>query len=116
MSQEPSLDIVGLLKQHAGRNYELQSEHINPANVRALRTIGFDRCFGRTPADWFLSFSLDRTMFCPNGDVRLPDGDLRHVMVEHTKGSVFHFESHFPDAPLLSAWARHLRRQAAMIA
>jgi len=47
MSQEPSLDIVGLLKQHAGRNYELQSEHVNPANVRALRTIGFDRCYVR---------------------------------------------------------------------
>ena len=47
MSQESSLDIVGLLKQHAGRNYELQSEHVNPANVRALRTIGFDRCYVR---------------------------------------------------------------------
>jgi ornithine--oxo-acid transaminase len=47
MSQKSSLDIVGLLKQHAGRNYELQSEHVNPANVRALRTIGFDRCYVR---------------------------------------------------------------------
>ena len=47
MSQESILDIVGLLKQHAGRNYELQSEHVNPANVRALRTIGFDRCYVR---------------------------------------------------------------------
>jgi len=47
MSQESILDIGGLLKQHAGRNYELQSEHVNPANVRALRTIGFDRCYVR---------------------------------------------------------------------
>jgi ornithine--oxo-acid transaminase len=47
MSPEPTLDIVGLLKRHAGRNYELQSEHVNPANVRALRTIGFDRCYVR---------------------------------------------------------------------
>jgi ornithine--oxo-acid transaminase len=47
MSQDSSLDIVGLLKQHAGRNYDLHSEHINPANVRALRTIGFDRCYVR---------------------------------------------------------------------
>jgi len=47
MSQESSLDIAGLLKQHAGRNYELQSEHVNPANVRALKTIGFDRCYVR---------------------------------------------------------------------
>jgi ornithine--oxo-acid transaminase len=47
MSQDNILDIVGLLKQHAGENYELQSEHVNPANVRALRTIGFDRCYVR---------------------------------------------------------------------
>jgi ornithine--oxo-acid transaminase len=47
MSQEPSLDIVGLLNRHAGRNYELQAEHVNPANVRALKTIGFDRCYVR---------------------------------------------------------------------
>jgi ornithine--oxo-acid transaminase len=47
MSQDSILDIVGLLKQHAGKNYELQSEHVNPANVRALRTIGFDRCYVR---------------------------------------------------------------------
>jgi ornithine--oxo-acid transaminase len=47
MSQESSLDIAGLLKQHAGRNYDLHSEHVNPANVRALRTIGFDRCYVR---------------------------------------------------------------------
>ncbi|HTQ50358.1 MAG TPA: aspartate aminotransferase family protein [Candidatus Acidoferrales bacterium] len=47
MSQEPILDIVGLLKQHAGENYKLQSEHVNPANVRALKTIGFDRCYVR---------------------------------------------------------------------
>lgn len=47
MSQDNILDIVGLLKQHAGKNYALQSEHVNPANVRALRTIGFDRCYVR---------------------------------------------------------------------
>jgi ornithine--oxo-acid transaminase len=41
------LDIRALLKEHEGRNYELQSEHINPANVRTLKTIGFDRCYVR---------------------------------------------------------------------
>src|SRR3954471_9053805 len=47
MSQKAVLDIVELLKQHAGRNYDLQAEHVNPANVRALKTIGFDRCYVR---------------------------------------------------------------------
>jgi len=41
------LDIRALLEQHAGRNYELHAEHVNPANVRTLKTIGFDRCYVR---------------------------------------------------------------------
>src|SRR6476619_3823149 len=43
----PGLDIRALVEEHEGRNYELQSEHINPANVRTLKTIGFDRCYVR---------------------------------------------------------------------
>ena len=41
------LDIRALIEEHEGRNYELQAEHINPANVRTLKTIGFDRCYVR---------------------------------------------------------------------
>ena len=44
---KPGLDIRALVEEHAGRNYELQSAHINPANVRTLKTIGFDRCYVR---------------------------------------------------------------------
>jgi ornithine--oxo-acid transaminase len=43
----PVLDICALLKKHEGRNYELHSQHVNPANVRTLKTIGFDRCYVR---------------------------------------------------------------------
>lgn len=43
----PGLDIRALLRQHEGRNYELHAAHVNPANVRTLRTIGFDRCYVR---------------------------------------------------------------------
>src|SRR5688500_6561524 len=42
-----SLDIRALIEEHAGRKYDLQSAHINPANVRTLKTIGFDRCYVR---------------------------------------------------------------------
>jgi ornithine--oxo-acid transaminase len=41
------LDICALLEEHEGENYNLHSEHINPANVRTLKTIGFDRCYVR---------------------------------------------------------------------
>jgi ornithine--oxo-acid transaminase len=44
---KPGLDIRALVEEHAGQNYELQSAHINPANVRTLKTIGFDRCYVR---------------------------------------------------------------------
>jgi len=57
---EPSLNIVELLKQHAGRNYELQSEHVNPANVRALRTIGFDRCYVRAEGPYLWDIKGDK--------------------------------------------------------
>jgi ornithine--oxo-acid transaminase len=45
-NHEP-LNIGALLKQHEGRNYELHGAHVNPANVRTLKTIGFDRCYVR---------------------------------------------------------------------
>ena len=44
---KPPFDIVSLLKQHEGRNYELHAQHVNPSNVRTLKTIGFDRCYVR---------------------------------------------------------------------
>lgn len=46
-ASRPGLDIVALLKQHAGENYDLHAQHVNPANVRTLKTIGFDRCYVR---------------------------------------------------------------------
>src|SRR5580704_5201956 len=46
-SSRPPLDIAALVKEHAGKNYELHAEHINPSNVRTLKTIGFDRCYTR---------------------------------------------------------------------
>ncbi len=60
MSQESILDIAGLLTQHAGRNYELQSEHVNPANVRALKTIGFDRCYVRAEGPYLWDVKGDK--------------------------------------------------------
>jgi ornithine--oxo-acid transaminase len=47
VSSRPPLDLAALVKEYAGQNYELHAEHINPANVRTLRTIGFDRCYTR---------------------------------------------------------------------
>src|ERR1017187_4859193 len=43
----PPLDIAALMKQRAGEKYDLHAAHINPANVRTLKTIGFDRFYTR---------------------------------------------------------------------
>lgn len=47
VEKSSGLDIRALLQEHEGRNYDLHTEHVNPANVRTLRTIGFDRCYVR---------------------------------------------------------------------
>ena len=46
-AEKAGLDIRALLEAHEGRNYELHAAHVNPANVRTLKTIGFDRCYVR---------------------------------------------------------------------
>jgi len=45
--QSDQLNIRELLDAHAGENYERQAAHINPVAARALKTIGFDRCYVR---------------------------------------------------------------------
>src|SRR5262245_2037791 len=55
------LDIQALLEKYRGRNYELHSEHVNPANVRTLRTIGFDRCYVRAEGPYL--WDLDGTRY-----------------------------------------------------
>jgi len=57
MSNDPNpirapLDIRALLKANEGRNYELHTAHINPANARTLKTIGFDRCYVRAQGQY----------------------------------------------------------------
>lgn len=42
-----SFDILGLIRDNEGRNYELHDAHINPRFAKTLRTIGFDRCYTR---------------------------------------------------------------------
>jgi len=51
------LDIAKLIAAHEGENYVLHAEHINPRFARVLRTIGFDRCYGKAqgPYLWDLA-------------------------------------------------------------
>jgi ornithine--oxo-acid transaminase len=46
------LNIQSLLEQQQGHNYELHAAHVNPSNVHALKTIGFDRCYVRAEGQY----------------------------------------------------------------
>ena len=54
------LDIRALLREHEGQNYELHSQHVNPANARTLKTIGFDRCYTRAEGPYLWDVSGTR--------------------------------------------------------
>ena len=40
-------DLKQLIADHAGENYRLYEQHVNPRFAKALRIIGFDRCYAR---------------------------------------------------------------------
>ena len=40
-------DFIAWLRQHDDRAYELHAAHVNPAFVKMLKTIGFDKCYVR---------------------------------------------------------------------
>lgn len=98
------LDIRALCQQHAGRNYELHAAHINPANVRTLKTIGFDRCYTRAegPYLWDTQGTRYLDMLSGYGVFSLGRNhpDVRQVLTDFLAGD-------FPslvkmEAPLLS--------------
>src|SRR5256885_14702035 len=47
-------DFLGWLDEQHGRQYDLHAEHVNPAFVKMLRTIGFDKGYvrGEGPYLW----------------------------------------------------------------
>ncbi|HEV2696192.1 MAG TPA: aspartate aminotransferase family protein [Verrucomicrobiae bacterium] len=100
----PPLDIAALMKEHAGENYELHAEHINPANVRTLKTIGFDRCYTRAEGPYLWDVNGDRYLDMLSGygvfGVGRNHPEVRRILKEF-------LDSDYPslvkmEAPLLS--------------
>lgn len=56
-SSRPGLNLRALVEENKGRNYDLHASHINPANVRTLKTIGFDRCYVRAEGPYLWDVS-----------------------------------------------------------
>jgi len=122
---EELADVVGWLSSHDKERIEMAQEAASAVRKKytyqrmedefnALydgllstekRPIDFISVFGDRPADWFKSFVRDAECFSDDGHIQLPQGYIRHAMYEHSKGSVFHFQSYFKDDQLLNSWA-----------
>lgn len=73
---------------------------------RNKEIINFCKIFGENPAEWFLSFQDHPEWFLSDGQVNIQASvNQIHHLFERNKGSVFHFNSFFPEDPLLTAWA-----------
>lgn len=47
-----TLNIKQLLASNEGTNYDLHEQHVNPRYAKALKTIGFDRCYTRAEGQY----------------------------------------------------------------
>ncbi len=108
------LDIRALLKEHEGRNYDLHADNVNPAHVRTLRTIGFDRCYVRAEGPYLWDVAGTKYLDCLSGYGVFGLGrnhpDVRRVLIDFLNAD-------YPsmvkmDAPLLAGvLARELKRR-----
>ncbi len=75
------------------------------------REIDFSDIFGADPANWFLSCQCDKTLFAEDGSINKVNGaPLSYSLFEESKGTVFHFNKHFPDNLKLKLWAKNLKQ------
>ncbi|MBJ6727753.1 glycosyltransferase family 4 protein [Geomesophilobacter sediminis] len=85
------------------RMVELLEGHYRAVLEQPKREIAFPAIFGADPAQWFLSCQAHPEIF--TGAAPVPSPFSRHGLVEKTKGSVFHFQQHFPENERLRRWA-----------
>lgn len=70
--------------------------------------IDFSAAFGVEPADWFLASQGSGSPFLADGSVDLAEEAPASILLEASKGSVFHFLNRFPRDERLQSWARKL--------
>ena len=83
-------------------------EHYVQLLSKDRRTISFAEIFGRTPADWFLSCQASSAPFLDGYSEVAIDPFSIHELLERTKGTVFHFQTYFPDDNNIKRMADHL--------
>jgi len=70
--------------------------------------ISFTDIFGTVPADWFLANQSNPEFFTDDMTPNAINVLSLPGLLERTKGSVFHFQAHFPDDHRLQCWASKL--------
>jgi L-malate glycosyltransferase len=86
--------------------------HYKEVMKEQKRLVQFQHVFGTTPEEWFLSCQAEPEIFREDGEICPPASSLSYFnLLEKSKGSVFHFLSHFPDAARLQTWAKNLESQ-----
>lgn len=73
------------------------------------RKIVFSEIFGTDPAEWFLACQGNRNIFTDDGSINSSGCvSLGYGLFEKSKGTVFHFNDHFPNNLKLKLWAKNL--------
>lgn len=117
LDQNPKLRTQLGLQASASIKKRYTRDSMTKAFVDSYKTVmeldkhalNFIDIFGQRPADWFLSCQQDQSIFIKEGNVKLPSNPyLHHQLTEENKGSVLHFQRHFPADLRLSSWARQL--------
>ncbi len=102
---------------------EKTEKHLNEYYWKVLsmkkKTIDFKKIFGNTPDQWFLSSQRNKNIFNKDGTINIlydkNDSCNRNyyfrspILLEETKGSVFHFSKYFPENRLLELWSQNLK-------
>lgn len=87
------------------------NSHYNAIVPYEKRSISFIDIFGTDPADWFLSCQGNPAIFSEDGSIELESGSYSaYGLFEQTKGTVFHFQKHFPKNLRLNKWASRLNQ------
>ena len=74
------------------------------------RIYNFSKVFGNNPSDWFLAFQKNKYLFTSGKKIQADNRFARYLMLEKTKGSVFHFKKYFNSNKLLNRWANDIKR------
>jgi glycosyltransferase involved in cell wall biosynthesis len=83
------------------------SAHYEELMIAQKRVAPFREVFGATPDEWFLSCQSEPQMFLDDSRTSVPPGRFSSfILMEKTKGSVFHFLKRFPDEARLQVWAK----------